>query len=164
MPLKSKFLLGCRQNIIARVYFFFWAAVLGTFVLRAAPELWRNVSRGSIIAPSSDASMDGLLKPLLRVSQPSGRLNQTFEELPRETGILFVSARHDARWDFVYSAVCYLVWPRQVERIELSPNEGFAGRIPAGSVAVFCGVPPPVDARHRGNIGPNLTVVYPHPM
>lgn len=105
--------------------------------------------------------MDAVLEPLLRVSLPSARMNRMFSKLPATSPILFVSAKGDDRWDFVYSAVCYLAWPRKINRVELGPNESFKDNIASEVAGIFCGTAPPDETPASVRIGPNLVVVAP---
>jgi hypothetical protein len=143
------------------VYLIIWAVLLSIFVVRTAPQFIANVRREKIAAPSRYASSDRFLEALLRVLQPSERLLQTFARLPTNCRVIFVSAKGDDRWDFVYSAICYLTWPRKIDKVELGPNEHFHGVVSAETAGVFCGMPAPNSSGDRWIIGPNLTLLGP---
>lgn len=130
---------------------------MAIFALRSTPKLWESVHTLRLIQPSPNASLDRLLAPLLRVSKPSERLAQAFAQLPKGSAILFVSRKGDERWDFIYSAVCYLTWPHEVRRRELLPNEP-ALRQQLSAPAVFCGVSAP-PAQDVLSVGPNFVLV-----
>ena len=143
------------------VYLFAWALLLSVFVIRTAPNFWNDLRRGKIVTPSPYASLDRILETLLRVPQPSARLSEAFAQLPERSSLLFVSPKNDERWDFVYSAVCYLTWPRKIDRAELAPNENFSGAVSEETAIVFCGIPPSIDTRSRLAIGPDFVMLRP---
>jgi hypothetical protein len=149
-----------RRDLLRSAYLLIWALLLTAFAVRTAPNLWSDLRHDRIRTPSPNASMDRLLEALLLVPQSSERLNQTFAQLPADCRVMFVSAKNDDRWDFVYSAICYLTWPRKVDRAELGPNEKFAGASER-SALVFCGLPANAGPTGRRLIGPNLTLVDP---
>ena len=105
--------------------------------------------------------MDRFLEALLRIPQPSERLEQTFAQLPADCRVIFVSAKNDDRWDFVYSAICYLTWPRKIDKVELGPNEKFPGVANPQTAVVFCGMPAPISPGDRWVMGPNLILLGP---
>lgn len=107
--------------------------------------------------------MDRFLEALLRVTQPTARLNAAFAQLPAASTILFVSPKGDDRWDFVYSAVCYLSWPRKIDRVEVEPGQKFAADIADDHAVIFCGTPPTSTPRPAMSIGPNLVMLRPVP-
>ncbi len=149
------------RDLLRSAYLLMWALLLTAFTVRNAPNLLSEVCRGRIPTPSPNASMDRLLEALLLVPQPSERLNQAFTHLPADCRIMFVSANNDDRWDFVYSSICYLTWPRKTDRVELGPNEKFAGVASEHTALVFCGLPASAGPTNRRFIGPNLTLVDP---
>jgi hypothetical protein len=130
------------------------------FAFRTAAGFWGSVRAGRIAPPSANASSDGLLQPVLRISHPSEQLTQAFARLPPDARLLFVSPKGDERWDFVYSAVCYLSWPRKVERFELLPNQRFTSPASFNVATMFCGTVAPA-AGERLSLGPNLILVPP---
>ena len=105
--------------------------------------------------------MDRFLEALLRVPQPSARVTETFAQLPADCRVIFVSPKNDDRWDFVYSAIAYLTWPRKIDKVELGPNEKFSGVASEHTAVVFCGLPAPVSPGDRWIIGPNLVLLGP---
>ena len=135
--------------------------LLAVFVVRTAPALWSNLRAGQISPPVPTASIDRLLEPLLQIRQPAEHLTRAFAPLPPGSRIVFVSRKGDGRWDFVYSAICYLTWPRGVEKVELGPSEDVTSKFPGYVLVAFCGVPAPTMPGVRLNIGPNLTLVAP---
>jgi hypothetical protein len=140
------------------IYMAGWIVLLAIFAGRTFPVLARDLSRCRISTPSPDASLDGLLEPLLRVTHPSARLALILDKVPANGTILFVSARGDDRWDFVYSAVCYLTWPRPIEREEL-PMAGARRDPSAFQAIVYCGeTEAPRPAARGVSLGPNLRV------
>jgi hypothetical protein len=149
------------RNFGARIYLIGWLLLLSIFAARTLPDFFNNIATGKIISPTPNASTDGFLIPLLRVSRPSARLTQVFAELPANCSILFVSAQGDDRWDFVYSAVSYLSWPRPIDRVELQPNEKFGRAVADGTAVMFCGTPVAIDSRSRVEIGPSLVLLKP---
>lgn len=147
-----------RKQIYAAV----WALLLSIFVVRNAPVLITHLLHEKIIPAKPNASMDHFLEALLLVREPTTRLDEIFSRLPAGSPILFVSARNNDRWDFVYSAVCYLTWPRKIDKVELQPNERFSADMFPGTSVLFCGTPATnTDARSRESIGPNLTLIAP---
>jgi hypothetical protein len=150
-----------RRDLLRSAYLLIWALLLTAFAVRNAPNLWSDLRRDGIPTPSPNASMDRFLEGLLQVPQPSERLNQTFAQLPADCRVMFVSAKNDDRCDFVYSAICYLSWPRKIDRVELGPNEKFAGVASERTAVVFCGLPANAGPTSRRLIGPNLTLVDP---
>jgi hypothetical protein len=121
-----------------------WALLLSLFLVCTVPRLWNDVHREEIPAPSPTSSIDWMLEGLLHIPQPSETLVQTFAQLPADCRIIFVSPANDDHRKFVGSAVCYLMWPRKIGRVELGPNETFAGTATEHSAVVFCGIPPPI--------------------
>jgi len=153
--------LTMRRNLLRLAYLLIWALLLTAFAVRNAPKLWSALRHDRIPTPSPNASMDRFLEALLLVPQPSERLNQMFAQLPADCRVMFVSPRNDDRRDFVYFAICYLTWPRKIDRVELGPNEKFAGVASERTALVFCGVPANAGPTNRRLIGPNLTLVDP---
>ncbi len=143
------------------VYLFAWALLLFVFAIRTAPNLWNDLRRGKIATPTPYASMDRFLETLLRIPQPSARLNEAFAQLPSDSLFLFVSPKNDERWDFVYSAVCYLAWPRKIDRVGLAPNENFSSAVSEETAIVFCGTTPSIDSRSRLAFGPDFVLLKP---
>ena len=125
------------------------------------PQLWSNLRHEKMRAPSASASMDLFLEALLRVPQPSTRIIEAFAQLPVDCRVIFVSQKNDDRWDFVYSAVAYLTWPRKIEKVELSPNEKFPGVGSERTAVVFCGMPAFITLSDQRVLGPNLVLVGP---
>jgi hypothetical protein len=150
-----------RRDLLRSAYLLIWALLLTAFAVRNAPNLWSDLRRNRIPTPSPNASMDYFLETLFLVPQPSERLDQTFARLPPDCRVMFVSAKNDHRSDFVYSAICYFAWPRKVDRVELGPNEKFAGVASERTAVVFCGLPAYAGPTSRRVIGPNLTLVDP---
>jgi hypothetical protein len=149
------------RDLLRSAYLLMWTLLLTAFTARNAPDLWNDLRHGKIPTPSPNASMDCFLEALLLIPQPSERLNQTFAQLPADCGVIFVSTKNDDRWDFVYSAICYLTWPRKVDRVELGPNEKFAGDASEHTAVVLCGTPTTAGPSNRWLIGPNLILLRP---
>jgi hypothetical protein len=148
-------------NSRARIYLAAWMLALSTFAVRAIPDFVGNIVRGKVPRAEPNASMDAFLVPILQLSQPSRRLFSLFALLPANASILFVSTKGDDRWDFVYSAVCYLSWPRKIERVELQPNERFARPVRNDTAVIFCGLPAAIDSPNRVALGSNLVLLKP---
>ncbi len=144
-----------------QIYAAAWALLLSIFVLRNAPVLCTHLRHDKTLPSTPNASIDHFLGALLLVREPTTRLNEAFVQLPPAAQIFFVSVKNDARWDFVYSAVCYLTWPRKIDKVELGPNEPFTANIPPQAAVIFCGMAPTINGQSGNSIGPNLTLLPP---
>jgi hypothetical protein len=83
-------------------------------------------------------------------------------QLPRSYPIVFVSPKHDDdRRDFVYYAVCYLGWPRKIDRVDLDAHEQFHRADSKQAVIMFYETQPSIESPNRWAIGPNLVVIQP---
>jgi hypothetical protein len=141
---------------LRQIYFVAWALLLSIFAVLAAPKLWQNLRSGHAVSPSPTASIDSLLAPLLEIRQPSANLINATARIASTQRTVFVSPKDDARCDFVYSALCYLTWPRKIDKVEIRPNEP----IPQMNLAVYmCGLDRAVPEAQ--SLGPHLTLRNP---
>jgi hypothetical protein len=141
---------------LRQIYFIAWALLLSIFAILAAPKLWHNLRSGHVGSPSPTASIDNLLAPLLEIRQPSATLINVAARIPRAQRTIFISPKGDARCDFVYSALCYLTWPRKIDKVEVQPNEP----IPKMDLAVYvCGLDRAMPETQ--SLGPHLTFHIP---
>jgi hypothetical protein len=149
-------------KIIRASYLVAWALLLIWFAARDAPNLFNEVRRDPAITSAPDASMNYFLEALLAVPRPVDRLNAILEQLPRSYPIVFVSLkRDDDRRDFVYYAVCYLSWPRKIDRMDLDEHEQFHRADSEQAVIMFYKARPSIESPNRWTIGPNLVVIPP---
>ena len=144
-----------RRNI----YLCAWAVILSAFAVATVPDFFNQLARQRFPAPSPSASMDRLLGRLLHISQPSLQLTQTLAEVPADHRIIFISARHDEVGDFVYSAICYLTWPRPIDRVELDPDQKFPDSALERTAVLFCGLPAQVNGAEGRFIGTRLVLL-----
>ena len=144
------------MKTLRQVYFVAWALLLSLFAVLAAPKLWQNLRSGHVVPPSPTASIDSLLGSVLEIREPSTQLLRSAARIPPSQRTVFVSTKDEARCDFVYSAICYLTWPRKIDKVELAPNEA----VPQSAAAVFiCGIG--AAAPQTQSIGPHLTLRIP---
>jgi hypothetical protein len=149
-------------KIVRASYLVAWALLLIWFAAHDAPNLFKEVRRDPAITSAPDASMNYFLEALLAVPRPVDRLNAILAQLPRSYPIFFVSLkRDDDRRDFVYYAVCYLGWPRKINRVELDEHEQFQRADSEQAVIMFYKARPSIESPNRWTIGPNLVVIPP---
>jgi hypothetical protein len=149
-------------KIVRSSYLVAWALFLIWFAARGAPNFFNDVRPAPAIAPAPDASMNYFLEALLAVPRPVDRLNTMLAQLPRSYPIVFVSPKHDDdRRDFVYYAVCYLSWPRKIDRVDLDAHEQFPRADSEQAVIMFYQTQPSIESPNRWTIGPNLVVIQP---
>lgn len=150
------------MKIIRASYLVAWALLLIWFAARDAPNLFNEVRPDPAITSAPDASMNYFLEALLAVPRPVDRLNSILEQLPRSYPIVFVSLkRYDDRRDFIYYAVCYLSWPRKIDRMDLDEHERFHRADSEQAVIMFYQTQPSIESPNRWTIGPNLVVIPP---
>jgi hypothetical protein len=130
--------------------------LLSIFAILTAPKLWQNLRTGRVQSVSPTASIDSLLTSLLEMRDASAQLERSASAIPTTQRIVFISAKNDARCDFVYSAICYLTWPRKIDKVELAPNEPPPH---ADAAEYVCGNH--VDGANAQSLGPNLTLRVP---
>lgn len=107
-----------------QIYFIAWAILLSIFAIETLPKLVDNIRHGRVQSPSPNASIDALLEPILQISKPSATLANSVAKIPPRLKVAFVSKENDDRCDFVYSALCYLSWPRKIDKIVGPPPPG----------------------------------------
>ncbi|GEM_PF-4656011 len=144
------------MKTLRQIYFVAWALLLSIFAILAAPKLWQNLRTGHVVSPSPTASIDSLLGSVLEIREPSAHLTEAAARISSSQRTVFISQRDDAQCDFVYSAICYLSWPRKIDKVELAPNES----IPQFDAATFvCGID--AAAPQTQSIGPHLKLHIP---
>lgn len=138
-------------------YMLIWAALLFAFVSASAVRFWRDIKKGRVPPNEPLASVDKPLEKELGVRGAAGLLQDHLAPLPPQAHILFLSPKtDDDTWDFLYSVVSYLSWPRTLQKKALRPNEPATLDTGDVDVLICCGIPVPPEFTPRWSLGPNF--------
>jgi hypothetical protein len=149
-------------KIIRASHVVVWATLLIWFAARDAPNLFKELRHSPAIGFGPNASMNYFLEALLAVPRPVDRLDAVLAQLPRSSPIVFVSPkRDDDRRDFVYYAMCYLGWPRSIDRVNLDAREQLQRADFENAITIFYNTKPAIESLNRWTIGPHLVVIQP---
>lgn len=119
-------------------------------------------AEGRFITAGATASTDAYLETLLGILRPSKVCTQLIERLDPKTPIVFLCPARDAESDFIYYALAYLTWPRQMQRVAIEP-ETLSSNVSAldreHTVLILCRFPARPNFDNGQPIGPNLLLV-----
>jgi hypothetical protein len=150
------------SDLMRRIpYRFAYLLLLAVFVSRTAPRFWHDLRRDVTPPMAPSSSIDRILGSLIPTPRPSETVMQAFASLPADCRVIFVTPYSDDRQDLPYSAICYLTWPRQFERVNPAESGKFIDAMSDHAALLFSGVTPPSGLDRRLVLGPKLVLIGP---